>query len=103
VVPINHCGSVAHLLAERVDVSAQKLELKGSLGVTRAEERPVLCILVLQQACITHQPPKSAVQSRRLAAVTHLEQMCGKSGINVVERLLTNVFPSRVETLQHGH
>jgi hypothetical protein len=52
-----------------VYVSAATQEFKGGVGVTQGIQGSVLPILVLQQARVTHQPPKYAVQAWRFLQV----------------------------------
>ena len=93
VVKVNHCSTVAHLLAERVYVSAPTQEFKSGVGVPQRLQRPVLPILVFQQARVTHQSHECAVQGWRLVAVTEHEQLVGHTlGECLFKRQCTDVL-----------
>ena len=65
------------MFAECMYVRAILQEFKCGVGVTQRIQGSVLPILVLQQTCVTHQPPECAVQAWRLIAVTEPEQLVG--------------------------
>ena len=92
------------MLAQFVDVRAIPQQFQRGVGVTQRIKRPILPILVLQQACVTDPPPESAVQIGQLVAVTETEQLVGHTQSKFrFKRQVTNVFLPFVSAFQHIH